>query len=262
MTLLKRRLRIVVAAIAACVTLVPSVLVAVPADPNALWRIVHDLCVPNERERGRPEPCTTVDLRRGEPRGYALLKDRVGATQILLIPTARVVGIESPGLLAPGAPNYFAFAWQARIFVERVLHRALPRTDIALAVNSARGRSQNQLHIHVDCVRPDVRSALRVMSAAIGDAWQPLSLPLAGHRYIGRRLDGAELGDRNPLKLLADGWPAARADMGDQTLVVVGAVFANGDPGFLLLDDHVNAAPGDLASGEELQDHTCAVAKP
>ncbi|MET0331942.1 MAG: CDP-diacylglycerol diphosphatase, partial [Dyella sp.] len=43
--------------------------------------------------------------------GYAILKDHHGPAQYLLIPTARITGIESPLLLRAGAPNYFAAAW-------------------------------------------------------------------------------------------------------------------------------------------------------
>ena len=57
-------------------------------NPNALWDIVHGACVPHAQS-GPPTPCLALDLQTGT----ALLKDRRGATQILLIPTARVTGL-------------------------------------------------------------------------------------------------------------------------------------------------------------------------
>ena len=48
--------------------------------------------------------------------------------------------------------------------------------------------------------------------------------------------------------------------MGNQTLVLVGATFPDGIEGFVLLDNHADLLAGDFASGEQLQDHTCAVA--
>src|SRR5271169_3668763 len=81
------------------------------ADPDALWKLVHDKCVPDQQQNDDPAPCAVVDQREGDAKGYAVLKDLVGATQYLLIPTARVPGIESPLLLAPEAPNCFADAW-------------------------------------------------------------------------------------------------------------------------------------------------------
>ncbi len=47
--------------------------------------------------------------------------------------------------------------------------------------------------------------------------------------------------------------------MGFQTLVVVGATLTSGEPGFDVLVDRANLDKGDHASGEELQDHDCAV---
>jgi len=231
------------------------------ADPNVLWNIVHTKCVPNEQQHGNPAPCRLVDLSSGEQNGYVVLKDLVGATQFLLIPTARVTGIESPLLLAPGAPNYFAYAWRSRAYVGGILKKTLPREDVSLAINSVTGRSQNQLHIHIDCVRGDVRAILKQAQSIIGDHWGAVGAPLAGHTYLAMKVAGADLDQVNPFTLLADGVPGARADMGHHTLVVVGATLSDGRPGFILLDDHTNPAAGDDASGEELQDHACAIAK-
>ena len=254
-----RRTRASTLALAACVVVLFSAARA-HGDPNALWNIVHGRCVPNEQQHANPAPCRSVSLSRGEQNGYAVLKDLVGVAQYLLIPTARVGGIESPALLAPGAPNYFAYAWQARTYVGSALHRAMPRDTISLAINSVSGRSQNQLHIHVDCVRTDVHAILRRQEASIGTRWAPLAAPLAGRRYLAMRVENGDL-DVNPFVLLADGVAGARQNTGNHTLVVIGAVFADGRPGFVLLDNHADPAAGDEGSGEELQDHTCAMAK-
>jgi CDP-diacylglycerol pyrophosphatase len=235
------------------------VLLLIPAaqatDPSALWHIVHDRCVPNEQLHGDPAPCALVDL----AAGYVVLKDIVGATQFLLLPTARISGIESPALLAPGAPDYFQDAWEARRFTAARAPAPPTRADLSLAVNSVYGRSQNQLHIHIDCLRVDVRDALAQHLGSLGDGWAPFPVPLAGERYIARRLLAPDLAGENPFVLLAASSPEARAHMGDYTLVVAGAAFA-GKPGFVLLADRADRAAGDFASGEALQDHDCALA--
>ncbi len=231
------------------------------ANPNALWDIVHGQCAPNEQQHGDPKPCVEVDLKRGAARGFAVLKDIKGATQFLLIPTKRMSGIESRSLLAPRATNYFAQAWKARGFAERVIGRAMPRDTLSLAINSELGRSQNQLHIHIDCIRADVRKVLRSERARIGRRWTPLHEPLAGHRYNAMRVTGATLAGHNPFKLLARGIPGASAQMGRHTLVVVGMLFAGRMPGFVILDNRADRAHGDDASGENLQDHACALAR-
>ena len=229
------------------------------ADPEALWKIVHGHCVPvaQSGNGGKPAPCEVVNLY-GH---YVVLKDIVGATQYLVLPTDRIEGIEDPALLAPGARNYWADAWQARRFVADGAGKPIPRQDISVAVNSQKGRSQNQLHFHVDCVRADVRDVLAAQEATIGPDWRPLGVPLAGHDYLVMRLVAPQLGDLDPFKLLAEKLPAAAADMGDRTLVLVGAHFRDGADGFYLLTDHADLAKRDRASGEELQDHDCKVLK-
>lgn len=227
------------------------------ADPDALWKIVHGRCVPDKRLNNDPAPCAAVSLVGGETQGYAILKDIRGATQFLLIPTARIKGIESPELRATEAPNYFAAAWAARTAMDAVLHRPVPREDVGLAVNSPHARSQEQLHIHIDCLRADVVAALRADEASITPAWAPLPTPLAGHTYRARFLSEAALKTSNPFKLLEVDVGAAA--MAQQTLVLAGAVASDGQPGFVLLADHFDPATGDRAGGETLQDHDCAV---
>jgi CDP-diacylglycerol pyrophosphatase len=87
-----------------------------------------------------------------------------------------------------------------------------------------------------------------------------LTRPLAGHYYRALRIMGPTLGGDDPFKLLAQGVPGARAAMGSYTLVVVGMEFG-GQPGFVVLEDQADVARGDVGSGEELQDHACALAK-
>ena len=174
-------------------------------EPDALWKLVHDKCVPDQQQNNNPAPCAVVNQRGGDAKGYAVVKDLVGATQYLLIPTARVPGIESPLLLAPEAPNYFADAWRERGYTERAVRHALPRQALSLAINSSFGRSQNQLHIHIDCVRADVRAVLQRQLRAISESWAPLSEPLVGHHY--RAMRGWPIRSMGPTCSLC--WPMA-----------------------------------------------------
>src|SRR5690349_5891005 len=70
--------------------------------PHALWHVVHGLCLTDQRIIGDPVPCLEVDVRKG----YAVAPDPGHRTQVLLVPTARLPGIESPRLLEPGKVNY------------------------------------------------------------------------------------------------------------------------------------------------------------
>ena len=226
-------------------------------DPDALWAVVHDVCVPDQQIFANPAPCAEVDL----AAGYAILKDPSASapTQFLLVPTTRVTGIEDPVILSPGAPNYWALAWRARRYVDQRAARTLGRDDLSLAVNSVDGRSQDQLHIHIDCIKPEVKAALHAHANAIGLNWSPFPVPLAGERYLARRVEGSDLDGVNPFQLLAE-LPQAHAAIGGFSLVVTSETGAGGGVGFIVLTGR--SAPGfGNRWGEALQDHHCALAQ-
>ena len=200
-------------------------------------------------------PCVDVEGDTAAEKGYVLLKDCRGIAQFLLLPSATVSGIEDPVLQGRGQPDYFALAWQHRFLVEQALGHALAPEQFSLAVNAQNRRSQNQLHIHMDCLAADIRQSLRARKNSIAANWQALSVPLRGHAWRARRVPGNEL-VLNPFNLLfaalvqADGPGQAQAEMGQHNLLLTAVTFADG-PGFVLLDSTEAAA-------EDLQDHSCA----
>ena len=223
-----------------------------PVHSDALWRLIERDCRGTEGPRG---DCLWVDA--AADRRDVLVKDTHGDYQFLLMPLDKVSGIENRGLYQRGAPNYFAAAWQARSHTELALRQPLPRNVASLALNSPHGRSQHQLHIHVDCLRADVLQALDAHAAALAGQWQPLPVLLRGHQYQARLLPGVEL-TANPLNLLAYDL-AGVDDVGQWSLVVAGRDAVQGGPGFILLATRVDAGTGNEASAEELQDHACSV---
>ena len=204
------------------------------AGPDALWNIIQSGCA----------PCTerTDD--------HVILRDRRGAAQFLIMPTTRITGIENPALLDPNSPNYFAIAWANHLRIEQTLNRHVNRDQIVLTINSAHGRSQNQLHIHLDCLDPKVRQTLAAQT--ITSQWQPIPGGLKGHPYQAKRLDGADL-TVNPIQMVAAEIPGARDHMDNQTIAVVGV-----EPsGFILLADHADPSTDNPGHAEELQDWEC-----
>lgn len=228
---------------------------AFAGNPDALWHIVHEQCVPHQARFNSPLPCLVVN----EAGGAAVLKDLRGVAQLLLIPTARVIGIEDPAILRPDAPNYFQLAWQAANAVRALAGSDLPRDALSLAINSRFGRTQQQLHIHVDCLRPDIRSSLRAHIDQVTNAWAPFPVPLAGHPYKARRLLTLNRPGADPFQLVATELPDAGADMAAVTIVVAGATFG-AESGFILLAGRADLGAGNRGNGEELQDHSCALA--
>jgi CDP-diacylglycerol pyrophosphatase len=238
---------------------VVALLLGQPAHAERLeiWTLVHDRCVANLKQSGDVAPCDSVMISGANDHGYAIVKDRKGDTQYLLIPTERISGIEDPQVLAPGAINYFAEAWDHIKRVSDTANIRLLRDSLSLAINSVNGRSQDQLHIHLECIRPDVKEILHRLAPGIGPDWAPLAETISGRHYRAMRLDGDDLAFRNPFLLLADGVPGAKEEMGLHTLVLVGTNV--GGPGFILLDGHTDLAAGDRGNGEFLQDHGCAL---
>jgi CDP-diacylglycerol pyrophosphatase len=228
------------------------------ADPSALWNIVHGQCVAHMEGGEGPGPCLNVDLADGESAGVAILKDLVGEAQVLAIPTRRISGIEDLQMLSADAPNVFADAWKAKKDVEGRAHHSLSREQVAIAINSEWRRSQNQLHLHVDCVAKNVADALAGFESQAEDTWREAPVKLNGRAYLIRRLVSADFADVEPIKLLATGVEGAQTDMGDYSLAAIGATF-DGKPGFLLLADKLSPDGGGHA--EDLEDHDCAIAQ-
>ncbi|MUO82300.1 CDP-diacylglycerol diphosphatase [Agrobacterium vitis] len=218
------------------------------ADPDALWKIVHDKCVV------ATAPCVSVNS--GEH--YALLKDQRGVAQHLLIPTDKITGIESPALLDDKTPNFFADAWNERAAVDAKLPHPLARDALSLAVNAQNARSQNQLHIHIDCLSPDAHALLTKMANEIGTDWAPLPAEVAGHQFIAMKVEGDSLAGYNPFLALAKTLKDPSTEMASHNLVVVGASFASG-PGFIILTDIAPAAIVGFSGGEDVQDHSCRI---
>ncbi len=219
---------------------------------NDLWRVVHRVCIPAAKF-GIPFPCSRVVVRDGSDAGYAILP--VGTGHVLTVPTQRIAGIESRQLLSSAQPNYWQAAWEARERLDADFGRALDRSDVALALNSAFGRSQDQLHIHTACVRAEVQASLASARGTIGPRWAPMKLPLQGRFFSARWVPGADLSGKNVFDLLGPELRRSSASMARQALVVVGGWDHNHAPGFYVLDDQ--AGGGDAGQAESLLDFRC-----
>src|SRR5271167_4338005 len=218
---------------------------ALCSNRDALREIVQDECMVHWQQQHSAAPCERVGA------GYAVLADRKGGAHFLLIPTKTMSGIESPEVLEPDAPNYFAAAWQARDRVAAVVGHDVPRSAVGLALNPKHARSQDQLHIHIECLRADAADSLQAAAARLTGAWS--SIEVAGSHFDALRVMGEDLGASNPFRLLADRLPDAKGRLEDYTLIVAGMQFKEG-PGFAVL-------AGTGLPGELLLDSSCAVAR-
>lgn len=220
---------------------------------DRLRMIVQQQCVPLWLKAHRPDPCVSVTVDAADARGdagYAILHDRKGGAHFLLIAASTVAGIESPQLQAAGAPDYFDDAWRSRDVLATYLAHPLDRGAVGLALNSRRARSQDQLHIHIECLGRGIYTALRENAGRIKPQWSAVELD--GATYQALRISGEELAGHNPVKLLNAAMPAAEMQAGKYTMLVAGMQYADG-PGFAVL-------ASDTARGAELLlDSSCQV---
>jgi CDP-diacylglycerol pyrophosphatase len=219
---------------------------------DSLRQIVQQQCVVHWIQKHDPSPCKRVFLPdpNSERSGYAVLSAREGGAHYLLVPTQAMAGVEGAELLDPDAPNYFAEAWHARDLITAFVGHEVPRTAVGVAVGTARARTQDQFHVHLECLRQDVVESLRGSAERITDVWGPVMV--VGSTYQAMRVMGDGLDGSNVFELLASLKPDVRHHMGDYTLVVAGMKFNSG-PGFVVLT-------GTGPTGELLLDASCSVA--
>jgi len=236
---------------------------ALAADRDALWKIIDGGCVPGSATGQMPPPCSRVEMPAGREFGWAVMKDRRGVLQYLLLPTARISGVESPELLQPGAPNFFAQAWHARDLLDQLNGRPLPREAVSLTLNPVRRRSQDQFHIHISCIRPDLQARLQAAEAELSQDWAPLPGGWRNHAWMVRRIDGERLDAVNPITDIAIHVPGAASDMGAVGVAVVAMSFKDGRPGFVLMATRRDDSdPTSGIAEHDVQDHDCAIVKP
>jgi len=223
--------------------------VVAAANPNALWSIVSNQCVPAARASGGSGFCSAVDL----SKHYAILKDINGNTQYLLIPTDRVTGIESPAVLDADAPAYWADAWDERHYVGSAIGLTFPPNQLGLEINSRYRRSQQQLHIHMDCMQDGIIKKLAQFRTIEPGKWHWTKLD--GDRYRVMRvmsLTGAD----DPFRVVARDRHGDDA-MAQQTILVTGAGPADSD-GWLIVNSGLELDDGS-GTAEGLLDHACKI---
>lgn len=249
---MKGRSRVLIAVAVAGIVLTAgcaSIALNFKRNSDALWKTVSLKCLPNQNQNHDPTPCRKVDVRNG----FVVLKDRNGPLQFLLMPVEKITGIESPILLNPSTPNFFAEAWRSRHYMEEKRGAPIADSAVAVSINSQRGRTQNQLHIHISCLRPDIRQRLDTLSASLTDLWQ--SEQLGEHVYQVRAVTRDETKKMSPFIRIANELPGAREEMFKYGIAI--AALPDGRRALMVIKR--NLLLMNKGSAEELQDHTCSI---
>lgn len=246
--------RMLVVATLLAFTRIPVADAANPAR-DVLWVALQG-CVLAKKAAGRSFPCLSVDLGDGTRPGTAVLRAPGQPTHTVVMPTDNVSGIEAPVLQGPRGGAYWRAALEARHFVSDALQGRLPVAAVGLEVNSVGGRSQDQLHIHLDCMHRGVMAALKAHGAAVGESWGPFPVPLEEEQYLALRVPAEAVERFNPFEALArvPGW---NGTLHDASFVAVAADPDDPRAGMIVLAYRMPEA-----SAEELMDHACRAIPP
>ena len=126
-----------------------SAVCTIPRGPDALWQLAQ--CCSKSLAGNR-------DCREYDPKfEYIILKDNAPTKpdSYMIIPTKRITGIEDREIFAMPFVDFWEYGWQ-----RSRQYPGKPASRTAMAINSAHARTQDQLHIHISCVRPDVSKIL------------------------------------------------------------------------------------------------------
>lgn len=180
------------------------------ADEEPLWRDVE-----NRTEKDKGPNIHVVDVGKLH---YALHDgNRKGETHkynLLVIPTARVTGIECDDILDPTKVlNLWDYAWKEA-------RNQFKSEDVMLGINSMLGRSHKQLHIHIAGFNKEAREQLDKLTNVPTELskWNESMHVLGEHAY---RIVRVKNLDTNPFQLLQDHVSKPSQDRFDQSLVVV-----------------------------------------
>lgn len=207
-------------------------------------------CVLAKRTIGISFPCREVELGGNGAPGYVILQPPLAKSHMVVSPTADIAGIEHPDLRGPDGRVYWQAALRSRAQSAAAFDGRVPLNDIGVAVNSPGNRTQDHLHLHIDCVQPRVLTSLHVHARELTGAWSVFPRSFDGQHFFARRFETTDA--FNPFAEAASlpGHPA----LGTVALALLSAPGAP-DGAFVLM-----AAVGPYAQAEGLLDHSCRIA--
>jgi CDP-diacylglycerol pyrophosphatase len=195
---------------------------------------VVQACALAQRSLGSPFPCLDVNVASGPEPGFAVLRAPGSPTHIIVAPLVRIPGIESSVLQKSEAGTYWRAALNVRPLVQAGAPTNVPLSSIGLAINSDLTRSQDQLHIHAECIKPRILITVRAQSAGLTDVWQPLPEPIDRSPFFARRASKDEITGGNLFAELAR-LPGEQGDLSGVTAAVIGLDPGGDEGGFVVL---------------------------
>ncbi|WPU25417.1 CDP-diacylglycerol diphosphatase [Cedecea neteri] len=231
------------------------------ARSDALWGVVDKVCMTNYQQTSSPAPCQQIYMPEGKAHGFSVIQNPRYPYHFILVPTAKLTGIESPELAAEGRTDYFGYAWIMRRLLAWQYGAPVPDDALGLAINSAYGRSQNQLHIHLTCLREDVRRQMLAERPFITEEWRPLPDKLLRYTWYARRVMQPTVMGIDPINTVASHFHLTPEQLAEWGVAVIPTTYGE-QKGFILLTTRRGWDRNNRASVEALLDKECAVLSP
>ncbi|SFC10956.1 CDP-diacylglycerol diphosphatase [Pragia fontium] len=229
---------------------------------DSLWKIISQQCIPQQQmKQSQVSSCMDVILTPDVAKGYVIFKDRNGPLHFLLIPATKVSGIEDKRLLQPDTTDYFSKAWDSRDYLARQAGQPIPRNMVALTINSAYGRSQEQLHIHISCIKPEIKALLDNQMDKFSEKWTKVEYGINNHDYIARTLTELQFRQMSLFQRLAAEVPDAAENMAKYGIALVPFTNKANTSMYLMLANRLDILGLNLGYTGDIQDYHCDLLK-
>jgi CDP-diacylglycerol pyrophosphatase len=212
-------------------------------------------CIVAKSVTGRPFPCLSVEPDKADRPGTAVMRAPGSPSHVIVMPVRDIVGIEAPELRHQIGNILWRESLASRRHVVEALNGAITIDDVGIAVNAEGGRSQDHLHIHLDCLGRSVHTAVLTSAQHINGDWTLLPHKLQGSRFFAMRTKAVDAERFNPFDAVQT-LPSRGSRPNEITFVAISTGPDDPDRGHLLL---AFRAPG--GHSEKLLDHACLIAQ-
>ncbi|MGP1956326.1 MAG: CDP-diacylglycerol diphosphatase [Arsenophonus sp. NC-PE1-MAG3] len=217
---------------------------------DKLWQTINQQCIPEFKNGNLHQPCIKVD----QKNLYVIFKDMKGPLHNLLLPLDKISGIESPILQQKNTKNYFILAWQNRALFIKSASKPINEKFLSLAINSKYGRSQDQLHIHLACLKPEVYQIIKENEDTITTSWQPLKDKINNHQYMAIKVPAFYINKISPFIYLEKYAVEQDSDISYYGLAMMPSTQKNE---FILLTTRFKLLDLNFGSVGAIQDYQC-----
>ncbi|SPP31183.1 CDP-diacylglycerol pyrophosphatase [Arsenophonus endosymbiont of Aleurodicus floccissimus] len=217
---------------------------------DKLWQTINQQCIPEFKNGSLQSPCIKVD----QQHRYVIYKDIKGPLHDLLLPLDKISGIESPILQQKNTENYFMLAWKNRQLFIKTANKPINEQFLSLVINSKYGRSQEQLHIHLACLKAEMYQIIKENEHTITTSWQLLKQKINSHRYIAIKIPATNVNKISPFHYLEK----YAAEQGDNIAYYGLAMIPSTQKSeFILLASRLKLLDFNLGSTGAIQDYQC-----